>query len=103
MRRSFGLTTVEIAHDEVSISLQRPSSDESVEGIEGIETGRSPSEWRLAIPLEARADGAAVTSLIEELIALRADRAIVDYSPAELGLDQPRATVTLAPAATTVA
>jgi hypothetical protein len=52
-------------------------------------------EWRLARPLAAPADAAAVDRLLDSLANLEKARTLDQVVPAEVGLDKPRATVAL--------
>ncbi len=55
-----------------------------------------PSDaWRIVSPLDARADRAGVDSLIDSLRDLESNRAFEDFDRGELGLDDPRARVTI--------
>ncbi|HEX2163878.1 MAG TPA: DUF4340 domain-containing protein, partial [Thermoanaerobaculia bacterium] len=57
-----------------------------------------PAEWRIAAPERfagARADRVAVESLVSALAALEKSRTLDDFDRAALGLDPPRARVTL--------
>ncbi|MCP4653871.1 MAG: DUF4340 domain-containing protein [bacterium] len=98
--------TVTIEWDGRRVKLDRPpppagDSDDEAAGDEApeIATG-APSiaaerEWRLVEPLTARADHLAVDALVGSITALEKGRTLEDVDPGELGLDQPRATVTL--------
>jgi hypothetical protein len=55
----------------------------------------SRAGWRLREPLDDRADRFAVQSLVDSLAALEKQRDLPDVDPATLGLDRPRAVVTL--------
>jgi hypothetical protein len=52
-------------------------------------------EWRIAQPLQARADAAAVDRLLDSLANLEKTRTLDQAVPAEMGLDKPRAEVAL--------
>jgi hypothetical protein len=52
-------------------------------------------EWRLAGPLAARADAAAVDRLLDSLANLEKSRTLDQVVPADVGLDKPRAVVAL--------
>ena len=52
-------------------------------------------EWRLGEPVDGRADGSLVDGLVTALGELDKERTFDDAEPAELGLDPPRARVTL--------
>ncbi len=59
------------------------------------ETSLQPAVWRQTSPFDARADGTAVSSLVESLVALEHRRKLEEVDRAELGLEAPAATVTL--------
>jgi Domain of unknown function (DUF4340) len=52
-------------------------------------------EWRIARPISARADAAAVDRLLDSLANLEKSRTLDQVVPAEVGLDKPRAVVAL--------
>jgi hypothetical protein len=52
-----------------------------------------PAEWRLAEPLAARADGAAVNALLESLLALEKSRTLDAVDRKVSGLDKPEAAI----------
>jgi hypothetical protein len=52
-------------------------------------------EWRIAQPLAARADAAAVDRLLDSLANLEKTRTLDQAVPAEMGLDKPRGAVAL--------
>jgi hypothetical protein len=52
-------------------------------------------EWRIAQPIAARADAAAVDRLLDSLANLEKSRTLDQVVPAEVGLDKPRAVVAL--------
>ena len=54
---------------------------------------RQADEWRLVHPLEARADDSLVESLLGALTSMEKERTLEDMTPAEAGLDEPRARV----------
>lgn len=56
---------------------------------------RDQREWRIVQPLGARADSAAVSRLLETLSNLEKTRTIEKVAPADVGLDKPRAKVSL--------
>ena len=71
-------------------------ADEDAE--DGDPFGDPPAEWRIAAPERwagARADAAAVDGLVSALGALEKLRTLEDPDPVALGLDPPRARVTL--------
>lgn len=71
------------------------SDDEGDEGTTKALSTFSPERWRITRPVEARADAAAVGGLVRTLTALESNRTLEDFGRAELGLDEPRARVTL--------
>lgn len=94
--------TVTIEWDGQRVKLDRPAPLAPAENPEdeAPETAAPPladveREWRLVEPITARADRSAVDSLVGSITSLEKDRTLEDVDPAELGLDQPRATVTL--------
>ena len=52
-------------------------------------------DWRIAQPLSARADAAAVDRLLDSLANLEKSRTLDQVVPADVGLDKPRAVVAL--------
>ena len=52
-------------------------------------------EWRIAQPISARADAAAVDRLLDSLANLEKSRTLDQVVPADVGLDKPRAVVAL--------
>lgn len=71
--------------DEVDDSLD-PAADAD-------EDAGPPAEWRLAEPLAARADGAAVNALLESLLALEKSRTLDAVDRKVSGLDKPEAAI----------
>ena len=59
------------------------------------ETSTAPKRWRLTQPLVAAADGERLRSLVADLGSLESQREIEDPDRAGLGLETPRARVTL--------
>ncbi len=57
--------------------------------------GNTTAAWRLTAPFEARADRTNVDSLLSSLTELESQRDLEDIDRAALGLDEPRARVTL--------
>ena len=53
------------------------------------------STWKLAEPIRGRADRSLVESLLRSLLELESTREITDFRAADLGLDDPRARLTL--------
>lgn len=60
-----------------------------------------PGRWRLAEPLAARADGEAVDRLVRDLAALEREREVEGTERSEVGLEVPRARLTLETASAT--
>jgi len=58
-------------------------------------TDTGSADWTLHEPWEFPAASSAVDSLIDTLVNLEQKRRLTDYKAADLGLDKPRATVTL--------
>ncbi len=58
--------------------------------------------WRLEAPVDARADGDEVESFLEALTGLEVSRSFADGDPAQLGLEEPRARVTVTAAETEI-
>jgi hypothetical protein len=54
---------------------------------------RRTDEWQLVHPLEARADTSLVDGLLGALTSMEKERTLEDMTPAEAGLDEPRARV----------
>lgn len=81
---------LEIEQGEKRVVLERqvPEVAEG-EGEEASETGRE--QWRLTQPLTARADSALVDGLLGALTSMEQERALTDMTPAEAGLEEPRA------------
>ncbi len=94
---------IEWGDSRVRLARQRPPSDGGGDdaGRGGADDGGdavsvSPAAgWRIIAPLDARADGGAVDSLVSSLTGLEFSRAFEDFDRGELGLDDPRARVTL--------
>jgi hypothetical protein len=55
----------------------------------------TPGDWRIALPLTAPADPAAVDRLLDSLANLEKARTLDQVAPTEVGLDKPRAVVAL--------
>ena len=55
----------------------------------------APDSWRISTPLDARADRDAVEALVSSLADLESSRVLEDFDRAELGLEDPRARVTV--------
>ena len=86
---------VEWDGQEVRLERQRPPEKAEDEKVESLSTTRTDHRWRITSPLSARADAVAVDGLVRSLTGLEASRTLEDFGRAELGLDEPRARVTL--------
>jgi hypothetical protein len=84
---------LEIEWEGIRVVLERPVAEAADE--EGEEESRSEvtDEWRLVYPLEARADESLVASLLGALTSMEKSRTLEDMTPAEAGLEEPRARV----------
>ncbi len=84
---------LEIEWEGNRVVLERPVAEAADE--EGEEESRSEvtDEWRLVYPLEARADESLVASLLGALTSMEKSRTLEDMTPAEAGLEEPRARV----------
>ncbi len=81
---------------QVRLARQRPAGgDDSGKDEEGVSPARSSDGWRIVSPLDARADRGAVDALLSSLTGLESSRTFEDFDRGELGLDDPRARVTL--------
>ncbi len=80
-----------------SVRLERQRSKATDEGDQGEDSPSSgPNDsWRIVSPLDARADRAGVDGLVDSLADLEFNRSIEDFDRGELGLDDPRARVTI--------
>ncbi len=95
---------IEWGEEQVRLERQRPAGSDSAAAdgtaADGTaadvasQTGSSDG-WRIASLHDARADGGAVDSLLSSLTGLESNRVIEDFDRGELGLDDPRARVTL--------
>lgn len=93
--------------DDAPVRLERPApasddeagSDETDEAaLDGAAEAVDPRPWRLVAPVSGRADQAAVERLVAELVGLEATRTLDGDDapePAAVGLDEPRAVVTV--------
>ncbi len=85
--------------DQVVRLEQQRSPAAGDDGEDSAEEDLSPvvssAGWRVVAPLDARADGSAVDSLVGSLTGLESSRVFEDFDRGELGLDDPRARVTL--------
>lgn len=90
--------TIEIVRGDDRLRLERQAppnhEDEKDDGKGDVFKGPEP-EWRLTAPFDARADRAAIDSLLASLAGLEKKRTLDDYDPAGVGLDAPRGRVTL--------
>ncbi len=85
---------IEWGETSVRLERQRRPEADSEDG-EDLSPAAASDGWRIAAPLDARADGGAVDSLVSSLTGLESSRSFADFDRAELGLDEPRARVTL--------
>ncbi len=85
---------IEWGDQSVRLERQRPAASDEDDEIDSAASGSSDS-WRLVSPLDARADRAGVDGLIDSLADLEFTRSIEDFDRGELGLDDPRARVTI--------
>lgn len=96
------ITALTIERDGVKIALERDAAS-SVDSQPGPgSTSVSPPEspgWRLVAPLSARADRAAVDAFVAALTGLERERTVVGADRKAMGLEPPRAKVTLRTAA----
>lgn len=100
------VTAFEVAHGEERVRIERVEAagepggaadgEEGTEGEDGAPA--APAEWRIAAPERfagARADRVAAEGLISALAALEHSRTLEDFDRAALGLDEPRARLTI--------
>ena len=82
-----------IEWDDRSVRLerQRPAGGDD----EASAAPPASAGWRIVQPLDARADAGAVDGLVGSLTGLESSRSFEDFDRGELGLDDPRARVTL--------
>lgn len=74
--------------------LSRPAAtDDDADDVE--DPSRVARSWRLLEPHDARADGGNADRLVEALATLEKVRTLDDFDPRAVGLDAPRATVTV--------
>ena len=78
--------------EDETVRLVRETPTEPDESSEDAKPAR---QWRLEEPFQSRADGEAVESLLNQITALEKGRTLEDLSPADAGLDPPRAVLTL--------
>ncbi|MBV8199757.1 MAG: DUF4340 domain-containing protein [Acidobacteria bacterium] len=92
-----GATTVMLERlpaPSTSAGAAKPAAAKLPEALAG--PGPSAAgEWRIAQPLAARADAAAVDRLLDSLASLEKSRTLDQVVPAEMGLDKPRGAVAL--------
>jgi hypothetical protein len=88
------ITRLTVTWEEERVSLTR-ARQPTVEAVESVATGAVATDWRIEKPLEARADSSLVEDLLTSLTALEKKRTLADVDASELGLDSPRATLTL--------
>ncbi len=82
------VTRVVITSPEGTVEMERTAEEPEGEG----------REWRLVAPLQARADGPRLESLLSTLAGLEKARTLEDVQAADVGLAQPRGRVELATA-----
>ncbi|TNF81744.1 MAG: DUF4340 domain-containing protein [Acidobacteria bacterium] len=86
---------LEIEWEGETVVLERRTAAAEAEEREDAPSGEVADEWRLLDPLEARADESLVASLVAALTSLEKERTLEDMTAAEVGLDEPRARVTV--------
>ncbi|HEX6202880.1 MAG TPA: DUF4340 domain-containing protein, partial [Thermoanaerobaculia bacterium] len=100
------VTAFEVAHGDERVRIERAEAagepGEAADGDEGTDgedaAPAAPAEWRLAAPERfagARADRVAADGLISALAALEHSRTLEDFDREALGLDAPRARLTI--------
>lgn len=92
------VTEIEIERDGRTVRMSRPAPverDEEVDGVAASDPARARREWRLHEPFDTRADGATVDRLVADLTALEQEREFGEVDLAAVGLEKPRAAVTL--------
>lgn len=82
------ITAIEIHRQQQVVRLEKVAEESSADAV-------GEAEWRLVQPLTARADGAQVERLLDDLTGLEKTRTLDDVGAAELGLESPRARVRL--------
>ncbi len=82
---------VVIEHSGERLRLER----EEPAGTDDEADDLGPARWRLTEPLSAPADGAAVDRMVRDLVTLERQREVEGADPAAVGLQVPRARVTL--------
>lgn len=84
-----------------TVRLETESATEESDEGEGSEEAAAGADlfrsrkWRLVEPLTAAADAGQVRTLLDSLAGLEKQRTLEEYDPDQLGLSQPRATVTV--------
>ncbi len=88
---------IEWGEESVRLERRRPAAggDGEDDAADAVPAAASAGGWRIVSPLDARADGGAVDGLLGALTGLESSRAFEDFDRGELGLDDPRARVTL--------
>ena len=94
------IDSIQLEWDGHEVRLERQPPAEAEEDEEPGEvkslTTFSSNSWHITSPFAARADANAVDSLVRSLVGLEANRTLEeDFARGELGLDEPRARVTL--------
>ena len=92
--------SVLIEWGDQAVRLERrsppPVKGSETEGSEDDALAPVPAdEWRIVSPLDARADRGAVDGLVSSLAGLESSRSFEEFDRGELGLDDPRARVTV--------
>lgn len=72
-----------------------PPAEEGAADDEAVDDLFRTRKWRLVEPFEAAADAGQVRRLLDSLAELEKQRTVEEFDPAELGLQAPRATVTV--------
>lgn len=96
------INEVTIERDGTRVHLVRPEAAGEEPDADGLDVEPVKRQWRLLEPYDTRADIAKVDRLAETLSLLDWQRALDDVDPAAVGLDAPRAVVTLRTPATEV-
>jgi hypothetical protein len=94
-----GKVVLERFEENKDEKVAKDGEDDKKEDGEGEMEGQPESEWRLAQPMQGRADAFAVDGLLDALTGLEKTRTIEEVDRAATGLDKPRATVRLKTAA----
>ncbi len=85
---------VQWGDNELRLERQRPASGDGTG--EDASVAASNDGWRITSPFVARADRGAVDALVSALADLESSRSFEGFDHVELGLDEPRARVTVA-------